>query len=165
MKLKIIFIALLISLLFACRQKKADFSIKAPKDWIVVDTVSGEQERSVSMHPPVYTKIPAFVANINISIQHSYSTGMYMHGVVSAVKRDAFFFEDNGEGTRTLNNYNIKWERHIMQYKQSAPRVEQKTYFIGDYNNVYMIVCTSKLHEMDKLQGKIDEVLTSFKIL
>ena len=52
-----------------------------------------------------------------------------------------------------------------MLPKDSEKKKEQKTYFIADSGNVYMIVCSIEKGDMDALQIKIDEVINSLKIL
>jgi hypothetical protein len=166
MKKQFLYIFFFILFVSGCNQKPGNFSVSAPQGWIVSDSIFKTKGRIVSMHPSVeLTTIPQFVENIRITINHSFDVDLYVSGVTALVKKDALFFEDKGKGIIKINSYEIRWVHHIVQYKKNDSPIEQKGYFIGDSGNIYMIVCSSKTNEMEKLQSKIDEVLESFKVL
>jgi hypothetical protein len=151
--------------LISCSTKRGDFSIKAPHGWEVIDTVSVRYGRYVNMHPPVYSKTPIFVENINISIVNFPSLDIYRFSTHQYIKSNAVYFEEKGKGKVKVNGYEMEWEHHIIQYKNSERTVEQKVYFIWRKGNIYQIVCTTKEKEMEDFQFRFDEVIKSFRIL
>lgn len=155
----------LASLLLSCNFKKADFSIRTPKDWIVKDSVSDTRGRSVKMHPPINSLVPVFVENIRISIIHSNAPDRYVDALASSLKDDCYFFKELERGRSRINQYDAAWLRNYFQKDKNALAVEQKTYFIIDGGIIYMIVCTAKMNELDQFQPKIDDVLSTFEIL
>jgi hypothetical protein len=161
---KILLVISIVVSFSACTNKKAGFTIKAPQGWVLRDTLNEINEREVIMRMPAQSSTPQFVENIIVNIEHSRFVDLYMNGVLLNVKKDAVYFKTKGAGTFMLNNYEVKWEQHNVEYKKYPGRFEQKVFFIGDAGNIYMIICTSQLNEMDKLKESIDEVLTSFKI-
>jgi len=165
MKIRLLYICCFTLFIFGCDQKAGNFSVTAPLGWMVIDSVSKTKGKMVRMYPRVKITEPQFVENIRITINQAFSVDMYVFGVLSLVKKDAYFFEEKGKGTIKINNYKIKWTHHIIQYDKNEPPIEQKGYFIGDSGNVYMIVCSSKINEMENFQSKINEVLNSFKVI
>jgi len=151
--------------LISCSSKKGDFTVKAPEGWETIDTVSANYGRYVKMHPPIYSKTPIFIENINISIISFPSLDIYRNTSLQSLKSDAVYFVEKGKGKEKVNDYEMEWESHIIQYKNSERTVEQKVYFIWKKGNIYQIVCTTKEKEMEGFQFWIDEVIKSFRVL
>ena len=86
----IVILFFLIALLASC--SKADFSVKAPEGWVVVDTVSENYGRFVKMHPPVKSSTPVFAENINISIVSFPSVDLYISSLTSSMKENGNYF-------------------------------------------------------------------------
>ena len=162
--LKLALVFSLLILLLSCNNKVGNFTVSTPDGWIVVDTVSSRYGKFVKMHPPATSLTPQFIENINISIVNFPSIDIYINSVLSDIKKDAFRFEDKGRGTMKINKYNVKWERHIIQDKNSDP-IEQKGFFIEDGGNIYQIIYSTRANEQDKFQKELNDVLQSFKII
>ena len=153
----------LITSLASC--SKSDFSVTAPKGWVVVDTVSEAFGRFVKMHPSVISTVPVFVENISISIVKFPSVDLYIGSSLSDIKKSAEFFQEKGKGDIDINKYQARWVQYTIRTKGSDITAEQKIYFIKEYGNIYQIVCTSEAMQMKKFQVQVNEILESFKIL
>ena len=117
------------------------------------------------MHAPVFDTVPQFVENIGVYIVNFPSLNIYMDRVLADSKETAKFFEEEGRGIFKTNKFTAKWEQHSFVFKKSTEEFQQKVYFISDYGNIYMIVCTARKNGIKKLQKTIDEVMKSFVIL
>jgi hypothetical protein len=151
--------------LISCNSHKGNFSVKAPKDWVVIDSISSTKGKVVQMHAPRLDMAHPFVESIVISIVEFPSVDIYVNNIISDAGKNSFFFEKKGKGSAKVNTYDALWEQHIVQLTKNEPSVEQKVYFIGDYGNIYMIIFTSKVNEMNNFQPTIDSVLMTFRIL
>ncbi len=152
-----------IVLFTSCSSDNGNFYVKAPTGWIVVDTTQGFR-KFVKMHPPAISSTPQFVENINISILKFPSLDIYIKTVLSDIKRDASYFESKGKGLVKINGYNVRWQQHVIQLKNSDT-LEQKVFFTTDKGNIYQLVYTTKVNEIDKYQLELNEIFKSFKIL
>lgn len=159
---KAVLLLSLLTLFSSCSE--ADFSVSAPKGWIVIDRVAENSKRVVKMHPPIVGFTPVFVENIIISIADVPFLDWYEKSIISGLKKDAQYFIERGKGSIEINEYTALWEHHIISANHSSDTLEQKIYFIKDYGSIYQIVCSSKLDQMENFQNVIDEVLNSFKI-
>lgn len=165
MKLKALAILTVAIFINSCHSKKADFSVTAPNGWLTIDTIKENHKRYVKMYAPVHSKIPIFVENINIGIMRSSNIDRYIKSVISGVKENAIYFEGKGKGFIKVNNYNARWEQHVVQADKTSGFTEQRVYFIEDHGNIYQIVCSAKANEIKQIEPEIQEVLKSFSIL
>ena len=109
--------------------------------------------------------MPIFIENILISIVHFPELSIYADQIVSMTKKKSYYFKETGNGTMKINKHKAIWRQHIIQQESTDNPTEQKVYFIWDNGNIYMIVCTTYLNQMEGFQSKIDKILHSFKIL
>jgi hypothetical protein len=161
---KLLMLIVTVSVL-GCQYKKGDFSVITPRNWIVVDTVDADYERFKKMHAPISSDVPVFVENINIGIMRSSNIHQYAEKVLTSIKEKAVYFKKKGSGSVSLNQYKAEWEQHVIQIDPNSEVVEQRIYFIGYKGNVYQIVCSARVNEIQNIKNEIDTVLNSFKIL
>lgn len=164
---KILIVLIMTFSLFGCKEskRKGNFSVTAPGNWIVKDTVDKDNERHIKMYPPFSSSTPVFVENIIIGIVRSSNIHHYINAVISSVKKEAVYFEEKGSGTTKINQYKAEWQQYVIQVDHNAEIVEQLTYFISDHGNIYEIVCSAKANKLPKMKNEMDTVLNSFKIL
>jgi hypothetical protein len=149
----------------SCRYKEGNFSARAPQGWIQIDTVSKNGTKKLKMHARFSDSTSQFVDNISISIVHFRNLDDYINGVISELKKNSKYFKLEEERVFKSKIFEGKWIKHTICSSDFPENFEQKVYFLKDGRNIYMIVCSAKNNEIDRMQSKIDEVINSFKIL
>jgi hypothetical protein len=165
MKIKYLIAAVLILLIISCKDRMGNFSVNAPEGWVRTDSVSPKGRKMVRMHKVNLDTIPAFVDNISVSVFHYPDVDSYMNSLVAESKKSFSYFEEVDRGSAKVNKYTAKWMQNVIQLKGESYLVDQRVYFIEKRGNVYMITCTSKVKEFNKMKKDIKVLLNSFEIL
>lgn len=165
MRIKAFHIFVFASLVCSCKFKKASFSVEAPKNWIVIDSVKNDNSKYVKMYSPAPNVDSLPQDNINIGVMHYSTVDAYIKAVYSKIEDESRYFKEKGNGDVIINNRKVKWKEYLLQINNKTVLAEQKVYFIVYKENIFQIVCTSKPNGIKDMQMKIDTVLNSFKIL
>ena len=165
MKLKYLIAAIFIFSASSCKDKLGNFSVSAPEGWTKTDSVSLSGRKMVRMQKIVLDTIPVFIENINVTVFHYPDAESYMNALISESKNSFSYFEEIGKGSAKINRYTGKWMQNVIQLKGKSYLLDQRVYLIEKRGNVYMITCTSKVKEFNKMKKEVNVVLNSFEIL
>lgn len=145
--------------------KEGNFSVKAPTDWVRTDSITKKGRKIVSMHEKVFDTVPRFANNISVTFFHYSGVDSYVNSLIFDSKKSFAYFEETARGITRVNNHTAKWIQNVLELKGKSYIVEQRAYFIEDHGNIYMITCTAKVKQLDKIENEISAVLNSFEII
>jgi hypothetical protein len=149
----------------SCEIKKGAFYATPVPGW-TIDSSYIEGNQRLKMHSVANDTDAAGLRGITIMVEKSaLSLNAYKSQLEKGVEKRMFIFEKRAEGHVRPKKDEFTWARYAMRQTKGAKPVEQCIYYLKKTGNVYIIICTTVLNGLDKMEKEIDGVLHSFKVL